>query len=72
MLIHACMDCDTISINRIAADDDPATVLAVFQSSLDASHQDFYNPYDIEMLDAEDIEIVYTQLYGQNTGVATA
>jgi hypothetical protein len=34
MLIHTCVECGRISINRIAADDDPETMLAIFQDSL--------------------------------------
>jgi hypothetical protein len=63
MLIHACVECGSISINRIAADDDPETVLAVFQSSFYFNH---HNLHGIEMLNRGDIEIVQTQLYGQN------
>ena len=37
MLVHTCLECDTVSINRIAADDDPERILAVFHSSLDVS-----------------------------------
>ena len=66
MLIHACEGCGTISINRIAADDDPETVLAIFQSSLKIDHQCFYDQHGIEMLNAEDIEIICIQLYGQS------
>jgi hypothetical protein len=65
MLIHACEGCGTISINRIAADDDTKTVFAIFQSSLNINHHCFYDQYDIEMLNAEDTEVIYTQLYGQ-------
>jgi hypothetical protein len=65
MLIHACEGCGTISINRIAADDDPETVLAIFQSSLDIDHHCFYLQYVMEMLNTEDTEVIYIQLYGQ-------
>ncbi len=33
MLIHACEDCGALSINRIAADDDPGTVMDVFYAA---------------------------------------
>src|SRR5512140_2100662 len=33
MLVHLCDECGKLSINRIAADDDPATVLEVFERS---------------------------------------
>ena len=33
MLVHQCIDCGSISINRIAADDDAETILSIFRSS---------------------------------------
>src|SRR5690349_9834323 len=33
MLIHACSECTTLSINRIAADDDSATLMKIFQET---------------------------------------
>jgi hypothetical protein len=65
MLVHACVDCATVSINRIAADDDPETILSVFQSSFDIDQVGFYNQQGIVMLDAENDEVVHTQLFGQ-------
>jgi hypothetical protein len=66
MLIHECVECNILSINRIAADDDPATVMAVFQDSLMLGYQ--IHPRCLEdgilLLMAEDSEIVQTQLYG--------
>lgn len=34
MLIHECKVCHKISLNRLAGDDDPETILSVFQDSL--------------------------------------
>jgi hypothetical protein len=34
MLVHLCPDCGQVSANRIAADDDPEAILAVFERSL--------------------------------------
>jgi len=67
MLIHECAECRTLSINRIAADDDSATVFAVFQESLTHGHElhTICMQYGIVPLNAEDREIVYTQLYGR-------
>ena len=65
MLVHACLECDTVSINRIAADDDPERILAVFHSSLDVSQHGIYEQNGIAMLDAGDMDAVYHQLYGQ-------
>jgi hypothetical protein len=68
MLVHACTDCKTLSINRIAADDDSATVLAVFEESLDMDAQmhSLCFQYGIVMLKAEDRKMVQTQLYGRS------
>lgn len=68
MLIHQCTDCETLSINRIAADDDSGTVLAVFQESLGLGHQihTLCQERGIKMLQPEDAQFVYTQLYGNS------
>ena len=66
MLIHQCTECRTLSINRIAADDDTETLIAVFQESLTLGRQ-FHvlcQEYGIVMHKADDARIVYTQLYG--------
>lgn len=65
MLVHTCMDCAAISINRIAADDDPEAILSVFQSSLELVQHDFYSQQGVEMLDVEDVGAVHAQLFGQ-------
>ena len=69
MLIHKCVGCTAISINRIAADDDAETVILVFRESLDILHQldHLCKSYEIIPLDLDDLEIVETQLYGQLT-----
>jgi hypothetical protein len=66
MLVHECIDCKALSINRIAADDDPESILAVFQDSLTLRQQTRYacQQYGIMLLNVEDTKIVYTQLYG--------
>jgi hypothetical protein len=67
MLIHECIECKVLSINRIAADDDSATVRAVFQDSLMLGYQIHYRclEHGILLLSAEDTEMVHTQLYGR-------
>lgn len=65
MLVHVCLDCNIISINRIAADDDPERILAVFHSSLDVSQHGIYEQNGIAILNAGDMDAVYHQLYGQ-------
>jgi hypothetical protein len=72
MLIHACEGCGTISINRIAADDDAEATFAIFQSSLNIDHDCFYDQHAIEILSVEDTEIIYTQLYGQDAMTSLA
>lgn len=71
MLIHQCTDCQILSINRIAADDDSATVLAAFQASLPLGHQlhALCQEYGIAMLKTEDAHLVYTQLYGHQAEI---
>jgi hypothetical protein len=71
MLIHQCTECQTLSINRIAADDDSATVLAIFQTSLQPGHQihALCQEYGIAMLKTEDKHLVYTQLYGHQAEI---
>lgn len=66
MLIHECIECKALSINRIAADDDLEAILAVFEDSLGLSQQTRFvcQQYGIVILNAEDTRIVYTQLYG--------
>jgi len=69
MLIHECTDCQTFSINRIAADDDSDTVLAVFEGSLilTTQVQARCRENGIFILNGADIEIVQVQLYGRST-----
>ena len=67
MLIHECVECRTLSINRIAADDDSETVMAVFQESFTLGQQvhAVCQQYGILILQAEEARIVHTQLYGR-------
>ncbi len=67
MLIHECVECRTLSINRIAADDDSETVISVFQQSLTRSHElhTICMGQRIDPLNIKDREIIYTQLYGR-------
>jgi len=68
MLVHECTECRTLSINRIAADDDSENILNIFQDSFLYGHQmrQFCEGQGIVMLEAEATEMVYKQLYGQN------
>ena len=68
MLVHECAECRTLSINRIAADDDSENILNIFQDSFLYGHQmrQSCEGQGIVMLEAEATEMVYKQLYGQN------
>ena len=68
MLIHECVECGSLSINRIAADDDSESILEVFKASLQNSYQ-FRARVETDgiiMLNTEDNELVRNQLFGQN------
>ncbi|OGN29958.1 MAG: hypothetical protein A3A33_01390 [Candidatus Yanofskybacteria bacterium RIFCSPLOWO2_01_FULL_49_25] len=58
MLVHQCMSCGKISKNRIAGDDNVATLLAVFDISLnDSEAQQVMRAQGIvACVDREDVE----------------
>lgn len=60
MLIHACTECGKLSVNRIAADDDAATVMEVYEASLAAG----WRLEDIHPLTAAERPLVRSRLYG--------
>ena len=65
MLIHECTECRTLSINRIAADDHPESILEVSNESHVLDHQTHATCKGQGILILDDMEKVYTQLYGQ-------
>jgi hypothetical protein len=67
MLIHECVECQCLSINRIAADDDSESIMDVFNTSLLLGYRirAEYERQDIAMLNAEHTETICLQLYGQ-------
>ena len=71
MLIHLCTECNTLSINRIAADDIPGTVFAVFEGSfrLDLPTQTRWRP-TASALPERDRETVRAQLFGHEPSLA--
>ena len=73
MLIHECVECKSVSINRIAADDDAETVITVFQESLviPTQIQTLSDRYRIVPLNATNMQMVYEQLYGQNVEMSS-
>jgi hypothetical protein len=64
MLIHQCVDCGTLSINRIAADDDAETILAVFEFSIEERIHVFSESNGITALQPTDSYILHKLLYG--------
>jgi len=66
MVVHQCIDCDRISINRIAADDIPEAVLEVFQASLVEATwlREQILGDGINLLGGESFDLIYRQLYG--------
>ena len=72
MLIHLCTDCESLSINRIAADDDTQTIFAIFTSamSLDVLVQRRLQVEDIRLLGEAEREMVRAQLFGQGSSLA--
>ena len=74
MLVHECIECGTLSINRIAADDDPENILTIFEDSFlyGQPMRQLCEGQGIVMLSQEAIEMVQTQLFGQNIELLTA
>ncbi len=67
VLIHRCLLCGKISLNRIAGDDEPEAILAVFENSLNLSSETKkeLKAKGIEVLEEKDREEVKIQLYGK-------
>jgi len=61
MVVHRCLGCGKISINRIAADDEAKEILKVFEKSLKRTE----NVIGIEFLGEKDREEIETQLFGK-------
>lgn len=66
MLVHECAQCNTISINRIAGDDDNEKILTVFEgSTFDHNLSNTLRKKGITMLVAEDRAEINIQLFGR-------
>jgi len=65
MLIHQCIECGTLSINRLAADDHPDSVMEVFRRSQALPHHIHRECELQEILLLEDEESLVLQLYGE-------
>lgn len=66
MLIHQCTGCGALSLNRIAADDDPDTLLAVFEVSAELTGSlghDLERARIVALTTAE-ADLVRRRLYG--------
>jgi hypothetical protein len=64
MLIHRCVDCGALSINRIAADDDAATILDIFRSSIENQIRTLCETNGIAALQFTDSAALHKQLFG--------
>ena len=66
MLVHLCDGCGKVSINRIAADDDPELILDVLEqaANLDARTYDLIDQQGIVLLDTDQIDQVRQCLFG--------
>lgn len=67
MLIHQCLKCNKISINRLAADDNSQVILEVFEKSkqLNPEIMSRLNEEGIKILLERDKQEVLIQLYGK-------
>ncbi len=69
MLVHSCVACADININRIAADDSVHEIFEVFEKSLSLD-KDLYTAIiqgGIDLLQHEDIERLKIAIYGKNS-----
>jgi hypothetical protein len=67
MLIHLCTECENLSINRIATDDDPQALFDIYEDSfrVDTSTRVRLVADDIHILDKSDSDTVRVNLFGQ-------
>ena len=68
MTIHQCAGCGKVSINRIASDDNPETILKVFEESrgLTAEEVERLREEGVEPLTEKNKDEILTQLFGKN------
>ena len=67
MLIHECLGCRKISINRIAGDDDPKIILKIFKQSekLDSGLKKKIKEENIKLLEKKHEKEILAQLFGK-------
>jgi hypothetical protein len=68
MIVHQCLGCGKISINRIAADDKPEAIFEIFEKSksLDAKTKAKLQKQGIKILSNSDKVEIKNQLYGKS------
>jgi ribosome biogenesis GTPase len=68
MLVHQCLDCGSISINRIAADDDPELLMQVYSLSLslDPRTKNVCFQKKIDLLEEKQESMISDRLFGIN------
>jgi len=71
MLIHECTECESLSINRIAADDDSDSIMVIFNESLFNGHEmrAKCEQHGILILDSAHKKMVVTQLCGYSVAI---
>jgi hypothetical protein len=74
MLVHQCTDCGSLSINRIAADDDAETIFSIYQASLVLNTRDQarIEQAGIQILREADLAIVRARLFGWSVSLTPA
>lgn len=69
MLVHQCIECGALSINRVAADDDSSRILSVFRESFTNEVRERCEAFGIRMLHDHDMDTICKQLYGMTISV---
>jgi hypothetical protein len=72
MLVHACRGCEALSINRIAADDNPQAILTAFEYlfQIEKGVLGRLKAGGIQLLDVTEKSLVLRQLFGNETCLA--
>jgi hypothetical protein len=68
MLVHLCRECGKVSINRLAADDDPKKILEVFENSITSQDNRLLKVElgEVVPLQRSAIRLVEIQLFGKS------
>lgn len=69
MIVHYCLNCGKVSINRVASDDNPDAIFKLFEQSksLESKICDQLAVQNIQILAGKDKEEVFSQLFGVTT-----